>query len=103
MRRRTYILVLRDDSTKAIDLLEALSDNMLENGDIFFRFDYNVAFFQSVHDVETMTARLQKTGLASAYFFLADITDTSRAGNMVPAFWDMLHGTGTRTPATADA
>jgi hypothetical protein len=103
MKRRTYILVLRNDSTKAIDLLKAFSESMLEDGDIFFRLDYNVAFFQSLHDVETLTARLRKIGLTGAYFFLADITDTSRAGNMVPEFWDMLHGTGMRTPAAADA
>jgi len=103
VKRRSYILVFRNNQNEKLDVLEEFKEGVLEQGDVIFLLDHNVVFLKSVHNVETLTARLRERALTNAYFFLADITDTSRAGNMVPPFWDILHGTGARTPAAADA
>ncbi len=89
MKRRTYLLVFRENDQTKIDLPKEL-ESAIEFGDVLFRFDYNVAFVQSKQNVQALTERLRKTQLGDAYFFLADVTDTSRAGNMVPSFWDMI-------------
>lgn len=93
MKRRTYLLVFQENALNRGDELKPFAD-ALDEGERLFRFDYNVAFLQSFQNVETLTERLRNGALADAYFFLADVTDTSRAGNMVPKFWDILRGQG---------
>jgi len=90
MTHRTYILVFRENVSNNTDELKPFAD-ALDEGERLFRFDYNIAFLQTDQDVEALTTRLRAGQLSETYFFLADITDSSRAGNMVPVFWDILH------------
>jgi len=90
MTPRTYILVFQENLESSTDEMKLFAD-ALDEGERLFRFDYNVAFLQSAKDVEALTQRLRSSPLNKTFFFIADITDASRAGNMVPAFWDILH------------
>ncbi|MGO9675308.1 MAG: hypothetical protein ACLPSF_14265 [Methylocella sp.] len=91
MTRRTYIVVFRENSLRDADQLKFLAD-ALDEGEKLFCFDFNIAFLQTRQNVETLTARLRAGRLGqSDLFFLADITNSPRAGNMVPAFWNLLH------------
>jgi len=101
MRPRTYILVFRETSAGRADDMKRIVD-VLDQGDRLFAFDVTTAFIETRQNVESLTAQLRGGPLRDALFFLADITDTSRAGNMVPAFWDMLHAANAQI-APADA
>jgi len=90
MTLRTYILVFQENLETRTDEMKLFAD-ALNEGERLFRFDYNVAFLQSTKDVEALTQRLRASPLNKTLFFISDITDASRAGNMVSAFWDILH------------
>lgn len=90
MTQRTYILVFRERSV--YDNINFMAfGNALKEGERLFGFDDNVVFLQSSESIETLTKRLRSIGLDNTHFFLADITDANRAGEMVPSFWDILH------------
>ncbi|HKH80340.1 MAG TPA: hypothetical protein VKA03_01780 [Methylovirgula sp.] len=97
MIEKTYILVFQEDVGMTTDEMKPFADT-LKDGERLFRLDHNVAFLQTADDVETLTKRLHSGPLSKGYFFVADISDTSRAGNMVPRFWDILHNKDKLTP-----
>lgn len=90
MIQRTYILVFRENFGTGTDAMKAIAD-ALNEGERLFRFDENVGFLQTTQDIEMLMERLRSGPLGKTFFFMADITDASRAGNMVPIFWDILH------------
>jgi len=91
MTRRTYILVLyKNRATDIADDIKPIVDH-LDPGDSGFAFDNNVAFLNTAQDVATLTKYLNAGPLSNMQFFLADITNADRAGNMFPVIWDFLH------------
>lgn len=98
MTRRTYILVLyKNRATDIADDIKPIVDH-LNPGDTGFAFDNNVAFLQTAQDIETLTTRLNASPMSNMQFFLADITNANRAGNMFPVVWDFLHNKDQLSP-----
>jgi hypothetical protein len=91
MKVRTYILVLYNNpcTGRLTNDLRPLAD-LINIGDKLLTFDNNVAFLQTAQDVDTLTTRLNAGPLSNMQFFLADITNANRAGNMFPVAWDFL-------------
>jgi hypothetical protein len=92
MTRRTYVLVVADPlflpnspEKTGFSLLD-----VLEGDDSFYGFD-NTIFLNTIVEIDDLTHRLQDGPLRGTHFFVADIADTNRAGNMTPQFWDFLH------------
>jgi hypothetical protein len=65
--------------------------NALEQGDSIYFIDGNIGFIATPLSIDVLTERLEEALGSHIQFFLADITNTDRAGNMVPRFWEFLH------------
>jgi hypothetical protein len=89
MTRKAYILVFSSRST-VFDDAKALA-KILDEGDKMYAFDGNVVFLFTAQTVDSLTERLRAGPIGEGQFFLADVGDTSRAGNMTPKFWSLLH------------
>ena len=87
MRRKSYQLVFPGGTIWLTADREPLS-KALDDGDEVFALDGNVAFLRTSQELEALLERLRCHYFQDAQFLLTDITDASRAGNMLPAFWN---------------
>ncbi len=95
-KRRTYLLLLPEGNVQA--LLEAsgvlrgpsVFDEILNRGDQLYAFGESSAFIRSEISIEAIANHLRRKGFEKSSFFLADVSDADRGGNMVPRFWEFL-------------
>lgn len=103
MTHKTYLLVISNLTAPTAERLDPLAHfsvlKVLEPGDSAYVFDWNMIFINSNQDVEALTERLRAGPIRDGQFFLADIGDVSRAGNMTPSFWDFLRSKDKLTSA----
>lgn len=98
MTRKPYILVFSAEKAWLLADAKPLA-KVLDVGDRMYALDGNIAFLYTAQDVETLTQRLRAGPIGEGQFFVADISNSSRAGNMTPKFWDFLRSRGVLTPA----
>jgi hypothetical protein len=92
MSRKLYLLVLPGGGDALFDHVAfgAFFDQIAEAGDAAYMIDGNVAIVSTSLGIDTLTARLKRRSAGSGQFFIVDISQSDRAGNMVPKFWNFI-------------
>ncbi|HMK90880.1 MAG TPA: hypothetical protein VK446_14760 [Methylocystis sp.] len=98
MTRKLYILVFSAERVWVLADAKPLA-KVLDVDDKMYILDGNIVFLYTAQDVEALTQRLRAGPVGEGQFFIADISESSRAGNMAPKFWDLLRSKETLTPA----
>ncbi|MGJ0451928.1 MAG: hypothetical protein ACR65T_01660 [Methylocystis sp.] len=98
MNRKVYILVFSPDAAWVHTEAKPIA-GILNDGDGIYVLDGNILFLKTAQNVETLTERLKSSLTGKAQFFLADVSETARAGNMAPKFWSYLREAETLAPA----
>lgn len=98
MTRKAYILVFSPDAAWVLMDAKPIAA-VLDEGDGLYALDGNILFLRTSQQLEALTERLKASPIGKTQFFLADITETARAGNMTPKFWSYLRATETLAPA----
>jgi hypothetical protein len=73
--------------------------DVLDFGDSAYALDSNIIFISTEKNIEALTEKIRASRIGGEHFFVADIGDTSRAGNMTPKFWDFLRSKDALTSA----
>ncbi|BDV33606.1 hypothetical protein [Methylocystis iwaonis] len=97
MNRRVYMLVFSSGSRQMSGATAIPA--LLDEGDSLYMLDHNVLFLKTRQSVEALTTRLKQGQIGAHEFFLADVTETPRAGNMAPTFWNYLRANDLLTSA----
>jgi hypothetical protein len=98
MTRKVYILVFSPDATWVLTDAKPIA-GVLDEGDGLYALDGNILFLKTAQNVEALTERLKSGPIGEGQFFLADVTEAARAGNMAPKFWSYLRETEALAPA----
>lgn len=100
MARKGYILVFSEQSVRLPAFKSARAIlNVLNIGDRAYALDGNVVFISTEFGIEALTEKIRASALGQGHFFIADISEADRSGNMTPAFWDFLHSKNIMTSA----
>lgn len=96
----TTFLVVTPSETAVVHqdgmpLMKAMSQ-----GDLFFALDRNVCFLRTSLDLESLTAALHAQ-VTDGLFFVTELDEAGRSGNMMPAFWDFLRSADAQLPSAA--
>ncbi len=89
MKRRTYVIVFPGSNALPLAHDNGLG-NAMEPGDGIYFVDENVGFIGTALRIDDLTKRLEQVLGRKMQFFLADVTNVDRAGNMVSRFWEFL-------------
>lgn len=89
MSRNVYLVVFPGGDHWPISEATEVA-GAIDVGDSIYFVDGNVGFIATAKPVEMLTDRLKKVLGSDEQFFLADITNCDRSGNMVPRFWEFL-------------
>ena len=89
MRRNTYLVVFPGGDhwpiSEASDIASAI-----ENGDSIYFTDGNIGFIQTRRSIKALSDDLKRVLGDTEQFFITNVSDSERAGNMVPQFWQFL-------------
>jgi hypothetical protein len=90
MRRNIYMAVFPGQDVLPVRGVDRIGD-ALEEGDSIYFVDRNIGFVATLLSIDVLTERLETALGSQAQFFLTDVTNVDRAGNMVSRFWEFLH------------
>src|SRR5438876_10250608 len=91
MDRKLYLLVLPGvEALIDFGSVRAVFDQFMVHGDSAYVIDGNVAILSTELGLDDLVGRLKNGPAGAAQFFITDISNSDRAGNMVPKFWSFI-------------
>lgn len=103
MNRRQYLLIApMDGEARPLRLHGPKSGawivSALDDGDRVVTLSEGAFLLVTAQNISKLTERVRAQILGDGMFMLADVTDSSRAGNLPKAIWNQLEQSGTSLP-----